>query len=56
MARHSASGREDALCGVHTADVFGGGFETDEDDFLAVFSVRLGILGAESNATRRRTW
>ena len=45
----AAGGGEDALGGVHAADVFGAGLLADEDDLLALGGRFLGVGGVEDD-------
>ena len=49
MAGLAASGSENPLRDGHTTDVFGAGFTTDEDDFLAAFGPLFSFLRGEDD-------
>ena len=53
---HTAANGQDALRIVHTLDVFGRGFETDENDFLFAFvdDPVGGVFGSEDDLAARR--
>ena len=46
---HAAAGGQDALGGVHAVDVFGRGFDADQDDLAAELGLCLGLVGGEDD-------
>ena len=54
MGGHAASCGKNAFCSVHTFDVFGRGFQSDEDDLFAVLSSFYRFFSAESYLSASR--
>ena len=53
---HTATGCEDALSNVHTAEVFGRSLEANHDDFFLAFSPSFSVVGKEYDLTCSGTW
>mgnify|MGYP005779409487 CR=1 FL=1 len=51
----TAAHRKDTLRELHALDIFGGRFETDENDLLALLALFDGVLSREDDGTSRRT-
>ena len=46
---HAAANGQDALCVVHALDIFRGGFQTDQNNLLALLAFLGGFLSGEDN-------
>ena len=53
VACHTAASCQDTHCCVHSADIFGTGFDANKNDLFALVSPELGSISAEYNLADR---